>query len=59
MTVRELINVLLDCPMDKPVKLEYPSDAEGRYEYNYAEYKQTDRLLFANNGSEVVIGADR
>lgn len=57
MTVKEFINELLDCDMNKEVSLEYPT-ARNYETGNYYNYEEAERFKIYDCEHGVIIGVD-
>lgn len=57
MTVKELINKLLDCDMTKKVSLEYPNE-KGNIVGNYSRYTEASKFEVKEYQHGIIIGVE-
>ena len=58
MTVKNLINDLLNCDLTKEVVVEYPNNTDISENTNYSLYKQCTKPFVYESISQVIIGTE-
>lgn len=58
MKVKDLINELLNCDMNKEVAIEYPNNIGRSENTNYSLYKQCTKPFVYESISQVILGTE-